>query len=575
MRLISFFARRYPWQSLLVLIGLLAASALGAVGLSAALPLASLAATGGQSGGDPSPLEAAVASALGLLGLAPTPMVLIPVVALAFLLKAPVVIAAMRLVGYTVAQIATDLRIEVLRALSAARWGYFTRQPAGAAANAIATEADRASRAYLEISHVLAYSVEATAYMGLALAVSWRATLVTAAAGAISSAALNALVRMTSRAGRKQTILLKSLLGRLTDALQAVKLLKATGNERLLGPLLEADARKLNRALRRQVLSKELLRALQEPILVWIALGIFAVSLGVLQMPFAEIAIILFLFLRSMDAINKTQRRWQHVAGDASALWSLRETIERAEAHREELGGGREPRLERGVELRDVWLRYDDRDVLASLSLEIPARSITAIVGASGAGKTTLVDLVTGLVRPDAGEIRVDGVPLAELDLRRWRQLLGYVPQEMLMLHDTIRANVTLDDPALSDADVVQALRDAGAWEFVAELPDGLDSSVGERGALLSGGQRQRIAIARAVAHRPRLLIFDEATASLDPETEAAVWATVEKLKSDAAVVAISHQPAVTQVADRIYRIQDGRAERVERPRRNGAREVA
>ncbi len=575
MRLISFFVGRYPWQSLLVTVGLLVASALEAAGLSAALPLVSLAASDGQPGGAPSLLEANVASTLARLGLGTTPMVLVPIVAIAFLLKAPVVIAVMRLVGYTVAQVATDLRLEVLRVLSAARWSYFTRQPAGAAANAIATEADRGSRAYLEMARVLAASVESLVYLGLALAVSWRATLVTAGAGAISSAALNLLVRVTGRAGRKQTVLLKSLLGRLTDVLQAVKLLKATGNERLLGPLLEGDAQKLNRALRRLVLSIEALRALQEPILVCIALGVFVAARLVPGMELAEILMILVLFVRTMQSINKAQRRWQHMASDASALWSLRDMIERADSHREELGAGAEPRLERGIELRDVWLRYDDRDVLTALSLEIPVGEITAIVGPSGAGKTTLVDLVTGLVRPDAGEVWIDGVPLAGLDLHRWRQLIGYVPQEMLMLHDTIRANVTLDDPELSDADVVQALRDAGAWEFVAELPEGLDSSVGERGALLSGGQRQRIAIARAVARRPRLLIFDEATASLDPETEAAVWATVEKLRNGAAVVAISHQPAVTQVADRIYRIQDGRAERVQRTARNGAKEVA
>jgi len=572
MRLISFFVGRYPWQSLLVLVGLLLSSALGALGLSAALPLISLAASEGQPSA-PSPLEASFTDLLGHLGLEATPRVLVPIVAMAFLLKAPVLIGAMRQVGYTVAHVATDLRLEILRGLSAARWSYFTRQPAGAAANAIATEADRASRAYLEVSHVLSYSIESVVYIGLALAVSWQATAVTVGAGLLSAAALNALVRMTSRAGRKQTHLLKSLLGRLTDVLQAVKLLKATGNERLLGPLLEDDAHKLNRALRRQVLSKEALRGLQQPILVWIALGIFSVSHFVLAMPVAEILMILFLFVRSMDSINKTQRRWQHMAADASALWSLREMIERAESHREEPGGGGEPRLERGVELRDVALRYDDRDVLSSVSLEIPAGGITAIIGASGAGKTTLVDLVTGLVRPDAGQVLIDGVPLPQLDLQRWRQMIGYVTQEMLMLHDSIRANVTLGDPELSDADVTQALRDAGAWDFVAELPEGLDSSVGERGALLSGGQRQRIAIARAVVHRPRLLIFDEATAALDPETEAAVWATVEKLRDGAAVVAISHQPAVTRVADRIYRIEAGRAVRL--PGRDGAQEVA
>jgi ATP-binding cassette subfamily C protein len=559
MQIIVHFLRRYPWQSLTVLLGMACANALQVIGLSAALPLFSIATSGEGQGTEPSPLEASVRSVLESLGLSPTLEVLVPLVAVAFLLKAGVMIVAKRQVGYTVAHVATDLRLELLRALTAARWSYFTRQPAGRAANAIATEADRASVAYLETANVLTYSLEAAVMLGLAFAVSWQATLVTALASGLSLITLNLLVRVAARAGRKRTRLLKSLSGRLTDALRAVKLLKATGREALMGPLLEQDTRRLNRALQRQVLSRESLRALQEPILVWIGLAIFVGSVAVLKLPLAEVGMILFLFVRSVQSINKTQRRWQHMLGDSSAFWSLREMIDEAEREREDMGGGQDPQLERGVSFDGVCVGYGDREVLRSVSLEIPAGGITAIIGASGAGKTTLVDLVTGLVQPQSGEVRIDGVPLPKLDLARWRRMVGYVPQETLILHDSVRANVTLGDPDLGDAEVERALRDAGAWEFVAGLPEGVDGSVGEGGALLSGGQRQRLAIARALVRRPKLMILDEATAALDPETEAAVWATVEKLRGRTTVVAISHQPALVGVADRVFRIEDGR----------------
>jgi ATP-binding cassette subfamily C protein len=133
------------------------------------------------------------------------------------------------------------------------------------------------------------------------------------------------------------------------------------------------------------------------------------------------------------------------------------------------------------------------------------------------------------------------------------------------MLHTSVRRNVTLGDPDVSDAEVERALRDAEAWEKVCQLPGGLDASVGERGVLLSGGQRQRIAIARALVGRPRLLILDEATAALDRETEAAIWTTVSHLRGKTTVVAISHQPALVGVADRVYRIEGGSARLVER----------
>jgi len=210
-----------------------------------------------------------------------------------------------------------------------------------------------------------------------------------------------------------------------------------------------------------------------------------------------------------------------------------------------------------------VRFEREGRTLFDDLSLEIPSGRITAVIGASGIGKTTLTDLITGLVLPTAGRVCVDGVPLAALDLGAWRRQVGYVPQDLPMLHDSVRRNVTLGDPSLDDAAVEAALRLAGAWEFVRALPEGLDASVGERGALVSGGQRQRISIARALVHEPLLLIFDEATAALDAESEAAVWQTVASLRGRATVVAISHHPALASVADVVYRIADGRAERV------------
>lgn len=192
--------------------------------------------------------------------------------------------------------------------------------------------------------------------------------------------------------------------------------------------------------------------------------------------------------------------------------------------------------------------------------MEMPAGSLTTIIGPSGSGKTTIADLVIGLLRPQSGQILIDGVPLKEVDLKDWRHKIGYVPQENLLLHDTIAHNVTLGDPELKDPDVEYALRAAGAWGFVSDLPDGIYSTVGERGTKLSGGQRQRIMIARALAHRPQLLILDEATSALDPMNEAAVSQAMEGLRGDLTILAISHQKAMVKSADRVYRLEDGKA---------------
>jgi len=277
------------------------------------------------------------------------------------------------------------------------------------------------------------------------------------------------------------------------------------------------------------------------------------------------------VFARTLLKINAIQNKAQGMAAEASALWSIAALTRRAEREGERRGGAVPPRLAREVEIRDVDVAFDGRPVLERLSLSIPAGRITALIGPSGAGKTTISDLVSGLVTPDAGAVLVDGVDLAALDLQAWRRQIGFVPQETLLLHESVRANITLGDPELRDADVEAALRDAGAWDLVRTLPEGLDTSVGERGALLSGGQRQRIALARALVHRPRLLILDEATAALDAESEAAVWATLARLRGRTAILAISHQPGLAELADRVYRVEGGRA----RPADRAPREVA
>ncbi len=567
MRSIPYFLGRYPMQSAVAVLGILACAALEGLGLSIVAPVLGLL-FGGEPAGPAargSGLETRVVAALAHLGLEARLGLLIPLVLAAFWLRAGLSILTFWQVARTVARAGTDLRLDLLRALLSARWSYSARRPAGHAASAVASEAERASRAYVEMARVLAHAIEALVFAGLALALSWRATLVAGGLTLLTLLTLSTLVGVAARAGRRQTRALRSLVARLGDALGVVKLLKATAREGLIGPLLERDTQQLGRALESQIVSREMLRALQLALLGTLILVAGWALVGVAGTPPTTAAMIVFLFQRSQQTLNKAQRHWQHLAANSSAFESLQELIEEARAERELGGGSERPRLERGIELRGVHVRRGGQPLLRGLSLDLPAGAFTAIVGPSGAGKTTLLDLLTGLEQPDCGRVQVDGRNLVDLDLALWRRGIGYVPQEDLLLHESIQVNVSLGDPELSRAEVERALREAGAWDFVSALPEGLDASVGERGARLSGGQRQRLAIARALVRRPSLLILDEPTAGLDPETEAAVGSTLRRLRGHTTVVVVSHQPALAAVADRVYRIRSGRAEPLDR----------
>ncbi len=558
MKLFVAFSRAYPVQSAQVLGALVLASLFEGLGLTTLLPLlsgGSSAAAGAQSG-----VGGFVARTLGAVGLTPTVGVVLLLIVVGMTLKSVLVLVANRQVGYTVAHVATDLRLGFIRSLLSARWEYYLRQPVGALANSLATEATRAAESYLYGATVIALVVQAVVYSIVALLVSWQATIVALAAGAVFVYLLNRLVHMSRRAGAKQTRLLRSLLARLSDNLQSVKPLKAMARENLANALLEGDTTQLNRALRKEIFSKEALRALQEPMLaILIAAGLY-VALVRFEMSLASVMLLAFLLVRVLLYLSRMQREYQRMVTSESAYWALRAAIDGANSESENPPVGATPVLRQAIRFDNVGFQYRDRWILRNVALSIPAGGITAIVGVSGAGKTTVVDLVTALLRPQEGEIWIDDLPLARVDWRAWRRMIGYVPQDTLLLHDTVANNVTLGDPELTRADAESALRAAGVWDLVAGLPEGMDTIVGERGGKLSGGQRQRVAIARALAHKPRLLILDEATSALDPETETAICRTLEALRGELTIVAISHQSPLVDVADCVYRMGDGTA---------------
>jgi len=213
------------------------------------------------------------------------------------------------------------------------------------------------------------------------------------------------------------------------------------------------------------------------------------------------------------------------------------------------------------IRLESVTFRYAERSApaLRNVSLTIPCGSSIGLIGGSGAGKSTLVDIVLGLLTPSSGRVTVDGVDIQGC-LRKWQRLVGYVPQSIFLSDDTIRANVALGIPseAIDDAAVRRALVASQLDSFVAELPDGWNTVLGDRGVRLSGGQRQRIGIARALYHDPQVLVLDEATSALDTETEKGVMGAVEALHGAKTLIIIAHRLSTVAGCDKLYRLEGG-----------------
>jgi ATP-binding cassette, subfamily B, bacterial PglK len=216
------------------------------------------------------------------------------------------------------------------------------------------------------------------------------------------------------------------------------------------------------------------------------------------------------------------------------------------------------------ISVQHVSFTYPSRrsPTLSDVSLEIPHGSTTALMGSTGSGKSTLVDLIMGLLPPDEGSISIDGTTLTDRNRRRWQRCIAHVPQSIFLADATIARNIALGmgDKAVDEARIVEASKKAQLHEFVCSLADGYDTFVGERGIRLSGGQRQRLGLARAIYKDAPLLVLDEATSALDEVTEAAVFEALEQLRTDGrTIIVIAHRHSTTARCDHVVRLNEGR----------------
>ncbi|HXR52057.1 MAG TPA: ABC transporter ATP-binding protein [Steroidobacteraceae bacterium] len=560
-RMLGVFVRTYPGRSTIALVSVFIATLFEGLGMSMLLSMLNMA--NGPSSAPPSKPQQVALEFVSQLGIAPTALNLLYVAMVLIAMRGVMSLFANRQVGYTVAHIATDLRLALIRAMMGARWSHYLQQSVGSLSNAVATEAQRASEAFQFGAEMAATVLSSIVYVTVAFSISWEAGVAATVAGTALLLTMRALIHSSRNAGEHQTELQKSLLTLISAQFAAAKPLKAMAREDHVDALLTDQTQQLERALRRQVISKEALTAMQEPMLAIMVGAGFYLSLNMLHIPIADSIVMLFMLARVVSYLSKGQKAYQQVVVRESAYWSMVHEIEQAQAQREPQGGERIVPFTQELRFDDVsYAHGGTRQILRNQTLTVPAPGLTLVIGPSGAGKTTLLDLVVGLRQPDAGRILIDGVPLDEMNLREWRRQIGYVPQESVMVDESVAHNLTLGED-ISEERIRAALRAANALEFVEEMPQGMATRVGEGGSRLSGGQRQRLAIARALIHEPRLLILDEATSNLDPEAQEAIVDTVSRLKDRMAILAVAHQERMVRVADRVYRLADGVVEPV------------
>ena len=400
-------------------------------------------------------------------------------------------------------------------------------------------------------------------YFVVALVLSREMTLFAFVCGALAVLAMRPLIRRTHLLSRQQLRVRSSMINNLIEHIQGLRTARSLGlTERFVADYRARSnqagevAVQLTRLSARSSLVFETVAAVLLAAMVYVGLTRFHIH------P-ARFIVLLLVFIRLFPTIGLFQNQLQRFVGLVPSFRHYLDLVDELKEHEEKavVGDGL-PRLklEHSLELRDVTFRYhpSHEPALRAVTLRIEKGGLTAIGGNSGAGKSTVVDVATGLLPPGTGSLLLDGRPLDERDRIRWRRETALVPQESFLFNDSIRANLLCVRPAATERQLWDVLDAVNGRSFVEARRGGMDGRVGERGVLLSGGERQRICIARALLRDPQLLVLDEPTNNLDTASVDALLDLLERLKQTTTLLVVSHDQRVMQHADRLYWMADG-----------------
>ena len=548
-------------RPLVVLLCLLLGGFAEAIGIGSLLPVIGTVLT--PDGSEPSTFERYLQMAFEAINLTPTFTNLIIAVVFIMILRSALLFGAMSYAGFTAARVSNMFRTKIISSLLAARWSFYANQSAGRLATTLGNDSSRAGEAYLTFATAAACFLQILAYSTIAMLINWKVATLAICGGAIISLISAKLIRIAKTAGYKQTDRIGLMSADVLEMLHNIKALKTMNRaEPMLNHLSEL-LRKLKKNIYTTVAAKYGL-TYGNDVLVVLLVGLGAyVSHIHAGIPLPEMFVFGILFFQVINYCSKLVRQVQLAAITEAAYFRALDVLEGSNAAKEVNTGTLVPDVGTGITLQNITFKHSDRPVLQNLTIEIPANAITVIQGPSGAGKTTVLDLLVGLLRPEQGRVKIGNDDLNDVDILAWRKLIGYVPQELSLFHDSIRTNITLHDDTITEDALENSMALAGINAFVHQLPKGIETDVGESGAKLSGGQRQRISLARALVTNPKLLILDEVTSALDPATEDEIVSNIAQLRGRYTIVAITHRPAWTRIADRLYELEDGKAKLV------------
>jgi ATP-binding cassette, subfamily B, bacterial MsbA len=457
-----------------------------------------------------------------------------------------------------------DLRIQMYEKINSLSMRFFTNERSG---NLISIMSNDVNAVQIAISstflNLMREPILILIYLAIALSISWELTIVAFLVFPVTVIIVSRIGSSLRRRSARMQQKSADIISVISETIYGSKIIRALRGESFKNKEFKAEADELKNLTMKNVYASELASPISE--LLTITAGIVIIWFGGRQIlvdntldpaEFLGFIFVIFQLVTPIKNLGSVNNRIQEASASADRIFKV---LDHPVEVKESPNAINKNSLNKSITLKDVSFNYnEDAAILKNVNLEIKKSEVIAIVGPSGAGKSTMADLIARFYDPTGGNIFIDDVNLKDIKLSALRNLMGMVQQETILFNDTIRNNIVFGMQGVSDEQLIEVCKSSNAYDFIMQTEKGFDTVIGDRGIKLSGGQKQRISIARTLLRNPSILILDEATSSLDMESEKLVQNALESLMESRTSIVIAHRLSTVKNADRIVVLDKG-----------------
>lgn len=501
------------------------------------------------------------------LGLSNSVTSILLLISVAFILKAIITFFALGYNAFLIGKLLKEIKIKLFNLYSKMSLNYYSSKNTGDLINIINEQPTKSVEAFKQLTLLGSHLINTIILMTIAFSMTLSFGIMALILGIfllILFLKMNAYVQNLSRIAAKENGILNKWL---IQTLHGFKYLISTSQIRKLGEYINNSISILTSTTIKSGVAGAFTQSVREPIAVVFIMIIVYVQLFVFGLRLEPILVSIALFYRALNSTLAVQSAFQGTFQHIGSMELVYNEFQNQEKNQIIEGKKVIKNFHNDILLDNISFRYSNsaKNTLEKISLKIPNKTSIAIVGESGSGKTTLVDIISLINKPSNGSLRIDGVDSLDINGNKWRENIGYVSQDTIIFDDTIANNISMwntNPEANNDKQklaIINAAKQANIFEFIQTLPQGINTRVGDRGILLSGGQKQRLFIARELYRTPKVLILDEATSSLDSESEKYIQNSIESLHGQITLIIIAHRLSTIKNVDIIHLIDNGK----------------